>query len=227
MPEQSPYASINVPLIQSPSLRVPKQVELPPDIHPLPESVTPYFVYPFTLESHILTLESTRRATLTAHATKRAAYLQHRASEKEQRARQRIEDEERRRREALRKVAPGFEPERGVLVPEERGVALKGKSGAGDGESRGGEAEDGGQGQGQGQGGHQRTRSVMDELVDQLAALDASRSPPPPPAHSPPHHPAHSPPHPPTHSSSLPVPPPPPQPPLPPPPPPPPLGNQF
>ena len=60
-PAQSQYvAASRVPLIKSPSLRVPRpvrrqvlehahgnsaqlnQVELPPDIHPLPDSVTPY-----------------------------------------------------------------------------------------------------------------------------------------------------------------------------------------
>jgi hypothetical protein len=40
---KSHYAAASrVPLIQSPSLRVPRPVELPPDIHPLPESVNPY-----------------------------------------------------------------------------------------------------------------------------------------------------------------------------------------
>ncbi|KAF9239283.1 hypothetical protein BU15DRAFT_74706 [Melanogaster broomeanus] len=91
---QSQYAAAgHVPLIKSPALRVPPPVELPPDIHPLPDSVTPYFVYPFTLEPHVLTVE-------------REALLRSREDEKE-----------RRRREALRRVAPGFEGNGTVLTP--------------------------------------------------------------------------------------------------------------
>ncbi|KAG1759490.1 hypothetical protein EDD22DRAFT_140468 [Suillus occidentalis] len=125
MPDQteSQYAAAaQVPLIKSPGLRVPPlvrgtsseslsttltclQVHLPPDIHPLPESVTPYFVYPFTLEPHILSVESSRRTTLAAHTARREAYLRA------------IEDErEWRRKEALRRVAPGFDPA-AMLVP--------------------------------------------------------------------------------------------------------------
>ncbi|KAG2748675.1 hypothetical protein P692DRAFT_20500979 [Suillus brevipes Sb2] len=126
MPDQtaeSQYAAAaQVPLIKSPGLRVPppvqstsseslsttltcSQVHLPPDIHPLPDSVTPYFVYPYTLEPHILTVESSRRTTLAAHTARREAYLRV------------IEDErEWRRKEALRRVAPGFDPT-ATLVP--------------------------------------------------------------------------------------------------------------
>ena len=51
---KSHYAAASrVPLIQSPSLRVPRPVELPPDIHPLPESVNPYVSSQFDF-SHVL-----------------------------------------------------------------------------------------------------------------------------------------------------------------------------
>lgn len=53
-----------------------------------------------------MTLESSRRATLAAHAAKREAYLQARQNDKEQR-----------KRDALRRIAPGFEPSGPVLVP--------------------------------------------------------------------------------------------------------------
>ncbi|TFY74717.1 hypothetical protein EWM64_g9294 [Hericium alpestre] len=140
---KSQYAAASrVPLIQSPSLRVPRPVEMPPDIHPLPDSVTPYFVYPFTLETHILTLESSRRQTISAHAARREAYL-----------RAREEEKERRKREALRRIAPGFEPTGTPLVP--------GKDH--DRASAGGEAGNG-------------QRDVMDDLVDQLAALESKHS---------------------------------------------------
>lgn len=113
------------------------------------------FVYPFTLENHILVLESSRRTTIAAHSAKREEYLRHRDSEKE-----------RRKRDALRRIAPGFEPQ-GVLVPQETGAALRHKdSHSVDGRDL--------------LEGHHEPRSVMDDLVDQLAALDASKTPPPP-----------------------------------------------
>lgn len=103
---ESQYAAAaHVPLIRSPGLRVPPPVHLPPDIHPLPDSVTPYFVYPYTLEPHILTVESSRRMTLAAHTARREAYLRAREDEREWR-----------RKEALRRVAPGFNPT-ATLVP--------------------------------------------------------------------------------------------------------------
>ncbi|KZP15919.1 hypothetical protein FIBSPDRAFT_958436 [Athelia psychrophila] len=153
MPDQSQTQygpAAHVPLIQSPSLRVPRRVELPPDIHPLPGSVAPYFVYPYTLEPHIITLESSRRATQLAHATRRDAYL-----------RARDDERDRRKREQLRKIAPGFEPAGAVLVPVHLGA---------------GQAESGAGGAADVPGGSQvqaRGRDVMDDLVDQLAALDS------------------------------------------------------
>ncbi|KDQ20997.1 hypothetical protein BOTBODRAFT_27008 [Botryobasidium botryosum FD-172 SS1] len=108
MPEASKqYAAVaNIPLIKAPGLRVPKPVEMPPDIHPLPDDVTAYFVYPFSLEPHILTVESSRQSTLAAHSARRDAYLH-----------ARDEDKLRRKRDALRRIAPGFEPHSGPLVP--------------------------------------------------------------------------------------------------------------
>ncbi|KIM85739.1 hypothetical protein PILCRDRAFT_343143 [Piloderma croceum F 1598] len=151
---QSQYAAASrVPLIKSPSLRVPRPVELPPDIHPLPDSVTPYFVYPYTLEPHILTLESSRRSTQAAHASRREAYL-----------RAREEEKERRKRDKLRKIAPGFEPTGAVLVP----VHLGGNNGD--------QATGSAQGTESGSLVPERERDVMDDLVDQLAALESKSS---------------------------------------------------
>ncbi|KAK1236517.1 hypothetical protein PQX77_000210 [Marasmius sp. AFHP31] len=151
--DKSPYAAIsNVPLIKSPSLRVPRPVQLPPDIHPLPESVTAYFAYPFTLEPHVLAMEGSRRATLASHAAKREGYLKAREDEKE-----------RRKREALRKIAPGFEPQGSVLVPTRATsapVPVHPPSGQPVPPPPG----------------HRHTRSVMDDLVDHLAALDSGKS---------------------------------------------------
>jgi len=147
MSEGPQYAAVaKVPLIKSPSLTVPRIITLPPDIHPLPDSVAAYFVYPFTLEPHVVTLESSRQATLTAHAARREAYLRARDDEKVKR-----------KRDALRKVAPGFEPLAGTLVPTKVS-----KPASKDEQPPSSQPA--------------RVRSVMDDLVDQLAALDATVS---------------------------------------------------
>ncbi|KAJ4001221.1 hypothetical protein F5050DRAFT_97665 [Lentinula boryana] len=147
----SPYAAAaHVPLIKSPSLRVPPRIELPEDIHPLPDSVTPYFVYPFTLEPHVLTLESSRRSTISSHQARHEAYLMSRENEKEQR-----------KREALRKIAPGFEPRGSVLVPTRAtSVPLSATPNNISADTLPSST------------GHRYTKSVMEDLVDQLAALD-------------------------------------------------------
>ncbi|KAF9652576.1 hypothetical protein BDM02DRAFT_3266284 [Thelephora ganbajun] len=146
-------AAANVPLIKSPALRFPRPVELPPDVHPMPDSVSAYFVYPFSLENHILTLESSRRKTFTAHTVRREAYIK-----------ARLEEKERRKRDALRRIAPGFEPRSIPLVPTR--VA---STGSPVDESIPSLPPIGAVTQ-------VRTKSVMEDLVDQLAALDSTKS---------------------------------------------------
>ncbi|KAK2465038.1 hypothetical protein APHAL10511_003114 [Amanita phalloides] len=139
MVDQSQYAAAaTVPLIKYPSLRLPLPVQLPPDIHPLPDSVDAYFVYPFTLEPHVLAVESARRTTIAAHAARREAHLISREGEKEKR-----------KRDALHRIAPGFEPQ-GVLVPMRAASNLENRN-LNEGE---------------------HTNSVMDSLAEQLAALE-------------------------------------------------------
>ena len=113
--------------------------------------VMPQFVYPFTLEQHVLTLESSRRSTIASHNARHEALLK-----------QREEEKERRKREALRRIAPGFEPSSGPLVPDR--VAGGGGVDASVRSAEGGVNAPG----------HTRQRSVMDDLVDQLAAMDAA-----------------------------------------------------
>ena len=92
----------------------------------------------------MLTVEASRRSTLAAHAARREAYLKAREDEKE-----------RRKREALRKIAPGFEPKATPLVPTKRFSGAPNHPASSD------------------DPGHRRTKSVMEELVDHLAALES------------------------------------------------------
>lgn len=101
-------------------------------------------MYPFTLEPHVVTVEASRRSTLAAYAARREAYLKAREDEKE-----------RRKRDALRRIAPGFEPKSTPLVPTKRFSGVPGQPGTSD------------------DPGHRRTKSVMEELVDHLAALES------------------------------------------------------
>ena len=109
------------------------------------------FVYPFTLEPHIITLEESRRRTIAAHAARHAETL-----------RLRTEEKEKRKREALRRIAPGFEPGTSLVpVKVSSSTTSEQDQGQDNGDSAGGS-------------GHSRQRSVMDDLVDHLAKLDAA-----------------------------------------------------
>jgi hypothetical protein len=96
-------------------------------------------VYPFTLESHVLPVGAWRRATKAAHVARREVYLSTREDEKE-----------RRKREALRRIAPGFEPQAAPLVPVKLDAGTNAATQA-----------------------SAQTRDVMDDLVDKLAALES------------------------------------------------------
>lgn len=93
---------------------------------------------------------------IAAQAERHEAYL-----------RAREEEKQRRKREALRRIAPGFEPRSAPLVPVKTGASAAAAAALGQ--------------QQQGQGQEERRgdagvsqRDVMDDLVDRLAALEDS-----------------------------------------------------
>ena len=69
---------------------------------------------------------------------------------------------ERRKREALRKIAPGFEPQGTPLVPVKKISSTGTESADAQGDNNATAS-----------GTHNRTKSVMEDLVDQLAALES------------------------------------------------------
>lgn len=75
--------------------------------------------------------------------------------------RTRTDEKEQRKREALRRIAPGFEPTGSLLVPVRTGTAST-ESPASPTAAEGPFL--------------QKQKSVMDDLVDQLAALDSQGS---------------------------------------------------
>ncbi|WWC66001.1 uncharacterized protein I303_108623 [Kwoniella dejecticola CBS 10117] len=105
-PISSQYsAAATVPLIKSPSLWLPKPIEMPNDIHPLPEDITAYFVYPFTLEEHVLSVHPSPAEAISARRARNAEILHQREVEEEQKE-----------KDALRRIAPGYNPA-SVLLP--------------------------------------------------------------------------------------------------------------
>src|SRR6266849_1275707 len=98
----------------------------------------------------MLNIESNRRTSIAAQAERHEAHL-----------RAREEEKLRRKREAMRRIAPGFEPRSAPLVPVKTGAALSHQQGQE-------EQREGGSGQ------DLPRRDVMDDLVDRLAALEDS-----------------------------------------------------
>ncbi|GAA6013236.1 hypothetical protein JCM10207_000828 [Rhodosporidiobolus poonsookiae] len=102
-----------VPLIKNPGFWVPKPVELPPDIHPLPDDVHAYFVYPHTLEEHVLsTLPSALEALQQSHSQRLHLLASY------------AESKERARKARLKEVAPGYAEGGAALEPTRRKETL-------------------------------------------------------------------------------------------------------
>jgi hypothetical protein len=102
-------------------------------------------------------MESNRRAVIAANAARREEYLRAREDEKQ-----------RRKREALRRIAPGFEPRSAPLVPVKTGAALGQQQQQQQAQEKWQEEAGGDTSQGQ------PRRDVMDDLVERLAALEDS-----------------------------------------------------
>ncbi|BGP57745.1 hypothetical protein JCM8202_002398 [Rhodotorula sphaerocarpa] len=95
-----------VPLIKNPGFWVPKPVELPLDVHPLPDDIQAYFVYPYSLESHVLQTLPAALADLRRTEEQHRALL---ASYAESKERQRLAE--------LNRLAPGYREGLGVMQP--------------------------------------------------------------------------------------------------------------
>ncbi|GAA5960269.1 hypothetical protein JCM21900_002447 [Sporobolomyces salmonicolor] len=98
-----------VPLIKNPGFWIPRPVELPLDIHPLPDDVQAYFVYPHTLEQHVLTTLPQSLSQLEQAHSQRLHLLVSYADSKE-----------RARKARLNQVAPGYAEGGGIMQPVRR-----------------------------------------------------------------------------------------------------------
>ncbi|RSH78144.1 uncharacterized protein EHS24_002600 [Apiotrichum porosum] len=90
---------------------------MPTDIHPLPDDITAYFVYPFTLEQHVVSLTPPPHIAIAERRARLAAILHAREVEEEQRE-----------KAALHRLAPGYNPA-SVLTPTHAGGAENGVGG--------------------------------------------------------------------------------------------------
>ncbi|WVQ77532.1 hypothetical protein IAR50_007218 [Cryptococcus sp. DSM 104548] len=164
-------AAATVPLIKSPSLWLPKPVELPTDIHPLPEDITAYFVYPFSLEDHVRNQHPTPHEAIAQRRARLAEVLH-----------QREEEEERKERDALKKIAPGYNPSSLLVptsstnhtpstsIPRSFDAVQPATFSSGSASGAGAEAGEARQETGTGMGG-----DPMDDLVARLEEMEAKR----------------------------------------------------
>ncbi|GAA5944316.1 uncharacterized protein JCM15063_006555 [Sporobolomyces koalae] len=96
-----------VPLIKNPAFWAPPPVQVPLDIHPLPDDVEAYFVYPHTLEDHVLSTLPAQLEHLEQTRAQRVALL-HSYSESKERV----------RKAKLQALAPGWnDGQGGVMQP--------------------------------------------------------------------------------------------------------------
>lgn len=128
----------------------------------------PQFVYPFTLEPHILAHGPPHRAQTAARQTAHVAYLIGREEAKAER-----------KRKELARVAPGWSGSGGAALVPDRPKSMS--FGAGGGPFGAGGQQEKEMGQAAGGGGE---GASFGGLGDQFAGLDLSSPPPPPPSES-------------------------------------------
>ncbi|GAA5845337.1 hypothetical protein JCM11251_007999 [Rhodosporidiobolus azoricus] len=106
-----------VPLIKNPGFWVPKPVELPQDIHPLPDDVHAYFVYPHSLEAHVLsTLPGALQQLRDTHSQRLHLLASY------------ADSKERARKARLNQMAPGWNEGGGALEPVRKKEAVPASS---------------------------------------------------------------------------------------------------
>ncbi|KAM0786783.1 hypothetical protein ACM66B_002217 [Microbotryomycetes sp. NB124-2] len=145
-----------VPLIKSPSFWVSKPVELPPDIHPLPDDVHAYFVYPHTIEAHALSALPAALSNLRQAHEARCHLLASYADSKE-----------RARKERLNQIAPGWSEGGQVMQPSNKEPRQEPNVAAG-GSVKTNEADNAQQGE------SQKVHDPLDDFVAGLESLDST-----------------------------------------------------
>ncbi|MBW0497807.1 hypothetical protein O181_037522 [Austropuccinia psidii MF-1] len=112
----SPQARLacHIPLIRAPGTWLPKPVVLPSDLHPIPDDITAYFVYPYSLEASSLSYLqglSAHKLNMEAALQSTQTFLDERQRRKEAARLQMEQEREERKKESLRLVAPGWSGE--------------------------------------------------------------------------------------------------------------------
>ncbi|WFD35887.1 hypothetical protein MCUN1_002755 [Malassezia cuniculi] len=93
-----------VAFVRAPEAQAPPLVERPADIHPLPDSVDAYFVYPFTAEDYVTSNTSSKQ--IKGLFERQDAYLAARRAQREHENAQK-----------LARMAPGWSGEDTILEP--------------------------------------------------------------------------------------------------------------
>jgi len=99
-------------LVRAPECMPPPRITLPSDLHPLPDGVDAYMIYPFSVEDMVLSASRTPSSRDMAKQHERYAAL----------LRERKEARERKHQEYLHRVAPGWSHgDHSILQPQRLG----------------------------------------------------------------------------------------------------------
>ncbi|KAG0147940.1 hypothetical protein CROQUDRAFT_42100 [Cronartium quercuum f. sp. fusiforme G11] len=117
-PQTYPLAT-NIPLIKAPGTWLPKPIVLPPDLHPMPDDITAYFVYPFTLETtslNYLSNLSSNQQNLKHKLNLSQHYLNQRNQIKLKQKEHLEKEIEFNKKVLLKKLAPGWNGEMNSII---------------------------------------------------------------------------------------------------------------